>query len=87
MPLTFRDRGTSATRFDICSAEAALGTLWKEVLAMTVSAEGRWTWTWHAGPAAGPDKHGTAATIEAAQAQIQEQWTAWLRSAGLKEAD
>jgi hypothetical protein len=86
MPLAFRDRGTSATRFDICSGSAILGTLWKQVLAVTSARqEARWVWTWHAGPAAGPDKHGTADTVEDAQAQIQKQWNAWLDAAGLTE--
>jgi hypothetical protein len=71
MPLAFRDRGTSATRFDICSADVTLGTLWKEVLSITAGGGGRWTWTWHQGPAAGPDKHGTAGSLEQAQRRFE----------------
>ncbi len=86
MPLTYRDKGTSATRLAICSGGATVGTLWKEVLSIAAGGEaGRWTWTWHAGPGASPDKHGTAATREAAQEAIEQQWKAWLDAAGLTE--
>lgn len=34
MPINFRDRGTSATRFDIVSGGAKHGTLWEEILSV-----------------------------------------------------
>jgi hypothetical protein len=85
MPLTFRDRGTSGTQLDICSHKAIVGFLWKAVLSVSASRQAQWHWTWHAGPASGPEQHGTAETIDEAKAQIEDQWRAWLAAAGLRE--
>ncbi len=85
MPLTYRDRGSSGTQVNIVSGTAVLGSLWKAVLSVTVGQEARWNWTWHAGPASGPQSHGTADTVEEAKAQLEEQWRAWLEAAGLVE--
>lgn len=51
----------------------------------TAGQKARWSWTWHAGPAAGQQQDGAADTVEAAKAQIEDQWRAWLAMAGLVE--
>jgi hypothetical protein len=86
MPLTYRDRGSSNTQIDIVSGGAVLGNLWKAQLSVTAGEEARWNWTWHAGPASGPQAHGTADTVEEAKAKIEAQWRAWLQAAGLTES-
>ena len=85
MPLTYRDRGTSGTQLDVISGQAVVGFLWKATLSVSSGGTARWSWTWHAGPASGPQQHGTAETIEAAKAKLEEQWRAWLQAAGLEE--
>jgi hypothetical protein len=83
--LTYRDRGTSGTQLDVISGQAVVGFLWKSVASVTSGGAAHWSWTWHAGPAKGPQQHGTADSKEAAMAQIEEQWGAWLHAAGLEE--
>lgn len=85
MPLTCRDRGTSGTQLDIVSRKVVVGFLWKAVLSVAASRNAQWHWTWHAGPASGPEKHGTAETNDDAKAWIEERWRAWLTAAGLRE--
>jgi hypothetical protein len=82
MPLTFRDRGT---QLDIISGDTILGSLRKIVLSGVSRGTERWAWSWQAGPASGPDMHGTAGTIDEAKAILQDQWRAWLEAAGLIE--
>ena len=85
MPLTYRDRGSSGTQLEIRCGAAVVGRLWKAVLSVTAGQEVRWNWTWHSGPSSGPQKHGTADTIDQAKAQLEQQWRAWLRAAELEE--
>ncbi len=85
MPLTYRDRGTSGTRLDIVSGSATVGKLWKAVLSSASSGAVQWCWTWHQGPASGPEQHGAADTMHDAREQIEAQWKAWLIAAGLTE--
>jgi hypothetical protein len=85
MPLTYRDRGTSGTQLDIVSGAAVVGNLWKAVTSVTSGERAHWSWTWHSGPAKGPQQHGTADSKEAAMARIEEQWRVWLQAAGLSE--
>ena len=80
MPLTYFDRGTSGTQLDIISDRAIVGQLWKAVASVAAGATPHWAWSWHAGPAKGPQQHGTAETVEAAKAKIEEQWRAWLEA-------
>ena len=83
MPLTYRDRGSSGTQLTIISGTAVVGSLWKAVLSVTAGEEARWHWSWHAGPASGPQADGTADTAEQAKARLEAQWRAWLEAAGL----
>ena len=85
MALTYHDRGTSGTQLDIVSGSAVIGSLWKAVLSVTAGQAARWCWTWYAGPASGPDQHGTAHTVDEAKAEIETQWRAWLDEVGLQE--
>jgi hypothetical protein len=85
MTLIYRDRRTSGTQLDVISGQAVVGFLWKAVLSVSSGGTARWSWTWHAGPASGPQQRGTADSKEAAMAQIEEQWRAWLEAAGLRE--
>ena len=85
MPLKYVDRGSSGTQLDIVSNAKTLGRLWKAVMSVSSGGGVQWVWTWHAGPASGPQQHGTADSKEAAVAQIEEQWRAWLEAAGLVE--
>ena len=82
MPLKYVDRGSSGTQLDIVSNTKTLGRLWKAVMSPSAGGGVQWVWTWHAGPAKGPQLHGTADTIDAAKAKIEEQWFAWLEAAG-----
>jgi hypothetical protein len=85
MPLTYLDRGSSGTQANIVSGTVVVGSLWKAVLSVTARQEARWRWSWHAGPASGPQADGTADTIEEAKAQLERQWQQWLKAAGLEE--
>ena len=87
MPLTYRDRGTSGTQLDIISGTAVLGSLWKAVFSVMAGQKARWNWTWHAGPASGPQAHSTADTLDEAKAKIEGQWRVWLKAAGLIELE
>ena len=86
MPLTYRDRGTSNTQLDIISGNAVVGFLWKGVMSVVARQTVTWHWTFHAGPARGPQQHGTADTIDDAKAEIEADWRAWLTAAGLSES-
>jgi len=85
MTLTYRDKGTSGTQLDIISGNAVIGFVWKGVLSVTAGQTVRWHWRFHAGPARGPQQHGTAATIDEAKAKIETNWRAWLKAAGLHD--
>ena len=85
MPLKYVDRGSSGTQLDIVSNAQTLGRLWKAVMSPSAGGGVQWVWTWHAGPAKRPQQHGTADTIDAAKAKIEEEWRAWLEAAGLTE--
>jgi hypothetical protein len=84
MPLKYVDRGSSGTQLDIVSNTKTIGRLWKAVMSAGSGGGVHWVWTWHAGPASGPQAHGTA-DIEEAKAKLEEQWRAWLQAAGLSE--
>ena len=83
--LTYVDRGTSGTQLDIISGTAVVGKLWKAVLSRMADQDARWAWTWYAGPASGPQKHGIADNVDDAKAEIEQQWRLWLEHAGLVE--
>lgn len=85
MTLTYRERGESGTQLDIASGGALLGRLWKVGLIGMGDRNARWNWTWHAGPASGPQAHGSADTVDEAKARLEDQWRAWLQAAGLQE--
>jgi hypothetical protein len=79
MTLVYRDRGTSRTQLDIVSGTAVVGQLCNAMFSSLAGGGEHWSWTWGAGPAKGPQQHGTA------KAKIEEQWRAWLEAAGLVE--
>jgi hypothetical protein len=59
--------------------------LWKDVLSGLVK-QVRWNWTWRIERGHSAWRiHDSAQTKEAAQAQIEAQWRAWLEAAGLSE--
>ena len=88
MPLTYRNRGTSGTQLDIVSGDLVIGSLWKGVLSAMTGGAVDWRWTFHitAGPP-GFQHHGSAADMTIAKCVIEENWTAWLKTAGLAERE
>ena len=74
MPLTYRDRGTSGTQFDIVSGIVVVGSLWKAVLSVSAGQGTYWCWTWSAGPKASQVRQGAASTIHVAKTAIEERW-------------
>lgn len=82
MPLSYRDRGTSGTQLDVISGKAVVCFLWNAMFSSLAGGGAHWSWIRHAGPASGPQHHGTADTVEQAKAKIEEQWRAWLNAAG-----
>ena len=83
--LTYRDRGTSGTQIEVLSGNEAVAFLWKGVLSITAGQAVHWHWTFYAGPARDPQRHGTAETIDEAKTKIEATWQAWLTAAGLRE--
>jgi hypothetical protein len=86
MPLTYSDRGTSGTQLDVISGGVVVCSLWKRLLPGISPDASVWTWTWRI--ERGPDgwrMHGRGQTKESAQAELEQQWRAWLEAAGLSE--
>jgi len=54
------------------SGTAVVGQLWKAMFSSFAGGGAHWSWTWHAGPAKGPQQHGTASDLGAAKAKIEE---------------
>jgi hypothetical protein len=84
MPLTYHDKGNSHTVMQIMFGNGCARHV-VEVLSVSSGEVVHWSWSWHAGPAARPQQHGTAENVDAAKAEIEEQWRTWLESAGLHE--
>jgi hypothetical protein len=90
MPLTYRDRGTSGTRLEIVSGTVAVGSLWKDVLSIGAGDSEHWSWTFYIDAFIeerldGFNKHGSADSLESAQADIERNWQTWLKAARLAE--
>ena len=86
MTLIYRDRGTSGTQLDVISGGVVVCSLWKRLLPGISPDASVWSWTWRI--ERGPDgwrMHGRAQTKESAQAELEQQWRAWLEAAGLVE--
>jgi hypothetical protein len=82
--LEFRDKGTSGTQFAVMSGDIVIATISQAVLPVTA---GRWRWTFHMTPVPpGFQQHGSAPTLEDAQAAVEAQWTRWLAAAGLRDS-
>jgi hypothetical protein len=87
MPLSYRDRGSSGTQLDVMSGEVVVCSLWKVMLEGVSRDASAWFWTWRIEqvPPGWWQKHGRTETKEVAQAEIEQQWGAWLTAAGLTE--
>ena len=86
MALSFPDKGTSGTQIDVRSGDLSIAHIGKEMFSQLAGGGPRWRWYFktHSGPP-GFAHDGEADTFEAAKAQVERNWQAWLMAAGLSE--
>jgi hypothetical protein len=86
MALIFRDRGTSGTQIDVRSGDLSVAHIGKEMFSQLAGGGARWRWTFAimVGPK-GFEPNGQADTFEAAKANVERNWQAWLAAAGLNQ--
>jgi hypothetical protein len=86
MPLSYRDRGTSGTQFDVMSGTVVVCSLRKAMMSPEFRGE-RWDWTWNISRGQpGFEMYGQADTKPEAQVALESIWQAWLDAAGLSQA-
>ena len=86
MPLTYRDRGTTGTQWDVLSGELVIGNINKGSLSLAADRDTPWSWHFrlHVAPI-GFVMHGVAVTLDDAKADMERNWRRWIESAGLRD--
>jgi uncharacterized protein YbdZ (MbtH family) len=81
VPLTYRDRGPSATQIDVVSGDLVIATIYKTT---RLSQDQYWSWTFliTAAPA-GFEHAGKAASREIACLAVERNWKDWMKAAGV----
>jgi len=85
MPLTYRNRGSGGTQWDVLSGELVIGNINKGALSLSASQDTPWTWHFalHVAPP-GFVMHGASATLNEAKADMERNWQRWLAAAKLQ---
>jgi hypothetical protein len=85
MPLTYRDKGSSGTQWDVLSGELVIGNINKGALSLAADRDTPWSWHFrlHVAPP-GFVMHGVSVTLDAAQADMERNWQRWLEATGLR---
>jgi hypothetical protein len=84
MPLTYRDRQSTSTHFDVLSGDLVIGSINKGSLSLSASRETPWSWHFelHVCPP-GFVMHGFARSLDEAKADMERNWQRWLDAARL----
>jgi len=84
MSLTYRDRGTSGTQWEVVTGNLVIGSIRKNTPSLMANKQPAWDWTLNVSAAPpGFLHHGRSDTLEEAKAQLERNWRAWLDGAGL----
>ena len=82
MTLSYRDRDTSDTHFDVLCGSLRIGMIYRGTARAL-----HWRWTFFVSQMAPPgfEHDGNADTVEDAKAAVERNWRAWLKAAGLSD--
>jgi hypothetical protein len=86
MPLTYRDRQSTGTQWDVLSGELVIGGIVKGSLSLAADRDTPWAWHFrlHVAPP-GFAMHGVAVTLDEAKADMESNWQLWVTAAGLRD--
>ncbi|WP_410966401.1 hypothetical protein, partial [Salmonella sp. SAL4449] len=84
-PLTYRDKGTSGTIFDVITGKLRIATIRKDV--RSVGPEIYWSFNFALGNAVptGFEHNGHCESLDDAKAAVEANWQCWLEASGLSD--
>jgi hypothetical protein len=84
MRLTYLDRGSSGTQWDVLWGGLVIGSIGKGALSLAADRETPWTWHFRLRVARpGFVMHGVSVTLDDAKVAMERNWQRWPEAAGL----